>query len=319
MTPNKKTKEKILAIATVLFLFLIVGTLFFSISLNNKRVTEKLRAEVLALKKETANKITLQSLSVAENITDQLSGRSILLVGLTDGGTQRVLFEKNPDLSLPIASITKLMLAIVTLENLDLNTTITATTDYIGQEESAFILETDRKYHVKELLANALISSDNDSARLLSSALGENNFIAKMNTKAEELGLNQTHFSNVTGLDPILPSLGPLNISTANDLAKLMLYIKKYQPKILSITANTSHNFCDINGYCKLVMSTNKLLENKDFRFKIIGGKTGSTDLAGRNLVLLSEISDGLTLLSVVLGAEDNFADTINLINNLKI
>jgi len=219
---------------------------------------------------------------------------------------------------LPIASITKLMTAVIILENIKLETEIKATRDYIGLEESTFVLETDKIYTVKELLANMLISSDNDSARLLSSTLGEVNFIAKMNLKAKELGLTKTNYFNVTGLDPDKSS-NEVNVSSANDLANLLIYIKNKHPKILELTANPSYGFCDINNYCKTVTSTDKFLNDKDFKFKIVGGKTGSTDLAQKNLALIIEPIDDITIINIVLGAKDNFLDTESLINNITI
>ena len=229
--------------------------------------------------------------------------------------------SKNSDLALPIASLTKLMDAVIILENVNPQTEVTATLDYVGLEESAYVLEIGKKYTVNELLANALVSSDNDSARLLSSTLGENNFIAKMNSKAKDLGLTQTSFTNPTGLDPATSSaqLSKPNVSSVTDLANLLLYIKNKHPEILKLTTTASYNFCDINNYCKKVVSTDKLLGDKTFKFKIIGGKTGNTDLAGKNLALITEPLNGVFLLNIVLGSADNFADTVSLINNVKI
>jgi len=171
---------------------------------------------------------------------------------------------------------------------------------------------------VKELLANMLIASDNDSARLLAGSLGTENFISKMNNKAQELSLTKTYFVNVTGLDPQKPVV-ELNISSPNDLANLLIYIKNKHPEILKLTTNATYNFCDVNNYCKIINNTDKLLGDAGFKFKIIGSKTGSTDVALKNLALITTATDNIFLLNIVLGSKDNFLDTQTLINNIII
>ena len=87
----------------------------------------------------------------------------------------------------------------------------------------------------------------------------------------------------------------------------------------MKITTEPEYNICDVNNYCKVVISTDKFLTDKTFPYKIIGGKTGSTDLAEKNLALMLKTENNITIINIVLGAEDNFADTMSLINNLKI
>ncbi|MEI6190817.1 MAG: serine hydrolase [bacterium] len=318
MLPEEKTKEKILALLTVFLLFLFVGILFFSISLNNKNKTEILKRQVLKIKADREMTAKLSQIQIATSSLPDLTSESFITLAITDNGAKKILIQKNPDWALPIASITKLMTAVVILENVNPETKIKATRDYIGLKESAFILETDHFYTVKELLANMLISSDNDSARLLSSTLGEVNFVAKMNLKAQELNLTKTNYFNVTGLDPVRPDLNA-NLSSPDDLANLLIYIKNKHPEILNLTTNSSYNFCDIDNNCKLINSTDKFLSDKDFKFKIVGGKTGSTDLAKKNLVLMVEPVANVTIINIVLGAKDNFVDTGSLINNIII
>ncbi len=310
--------QKIIALLFVFILFFVVGYLFFSISKKNKEKTIILRNKVIEQQKERALNEKLNNLRLASTTIPVLNSKAYLTLAVSYNGLEKVIFDKNTNLVLPIASLTKLMVAVIVMENINLDTEITATRDYIGKEESYFVLEAGRKYTVREILSNALISSDNDSARLLSSLLGVDNFITKMNLKASELGLSQTRFVNVTGLDPADFNEEFLNISTVTDLANLLIYIKKTHPEILKITTNSSYNFCDIDNYCKLIMSTNKLLNNPDFPFKIIGGKTGSTDLAGKNLVLFLNYFDDILLINIVLGAEDNFADTLSIISHIN-
>ena len=309
-------KDKIIALFTVAILFAVVGSLFYFISLDNKNKTTALRNLVIQLqrKKEITNNFKM--VQMATSTLSGITSRSFLTIAITEDGQKKVIAERSPNLVLPIASITKLMVAVITMENIDPETEVKATLDYIGKEESAFILETDKKYTVRELLTNSLVSSDNDSARLLSSTMGEVNFIAKMNNKASELGLTNTSFVNVTGLDPAKIT-GKVNMSTATDLANLLIYIKNNYPEILKITAKPQYNFCDINGYCKMVLSTDKLINDDSFKYKIIGGKTGSTDLALKNLAIIISPINGIYIVNIVLGATDNFADTRSIINNI--
>ena len=318
MTSTQETKQKILALLTVFFLFAIVGSLLFSISLDNKHKTEILKAKVAKIKAEKEIIEKLAKIQTATSTLADMTAESYLTIAITDNGLEKILQQKNPDYSLPIASITKLMVAVITLENVLPELEIKATTDYIGLEESVFVLETDKIYTVKELLANTLIASDNDSARLLSSTIGTDNFIIKMNTKAQELGLTKTNYFNVTGLDPIKPDLNA-NLSSPNDLAKLLLYIKDKHPEILKLTTNTTYNFCDINNYCKVINSTDKLLSDESFKYKIVGGKTGFTDLAGKNLALMTSATTSVSIINIVLGSKDHFKDTQALINNIII
>jgi len=318
MIPTNNKKEKILAVFTVIFLFIVVGSLLFLISLNNKKNTDTLRLLVREQQARNETVKNFQNIQANGPATSTLTSKSYLSLAFIDTGTKKNIQEKNPNLVLPIASITKLMVGVITLENIDLETEVTATVNYIGREESAFVLEDGKTYKTGELLMNALISSDNDSARLLSSILGENNFIDKMNTKAAELGMTSTHYANVTGLDPAT-STQDINTSTVTDLANLLSYIIEKHPDLLKITTKTSYNVCDINNYCKLVTNTDKLLGNPDFRHKIIGGKTGSTDLAGKNLALVVNFSNNIFLINIVLGSENSFFDTTSLINNIVI
>jgi D-alanyl-D-alanine carboxypeptidase len=292
--------------------------LLFFISLNNKIRTEILKNKVIRQQIENEIRSRLEKISLDPSPLEAVTSKAFFTMALTDSGIKKILLQKNQNNPLPIASITKLMVAVVAMENINLDTVVTATADYVGKEQSAYVLELGKKYTAKELLANTLIASDNDSARLLSSALGENNFIAKMNRKAKEIGMKQTRYVNVTGLDPTDASAG-FNASSVNDLANLLIYIKDKHPEILAITSKNRYSFCDTNKDCKDIVNTDKLLDSKNLQFRIIGGKTGSTDLAGKNLALVMRIDAGISLINIVLGSQDNFADSISLINHVRI
>ena len=141
MPADKKTKEKLLAGLTVFLLFLAVGSLLFYISRKNMARTDALRQQVIMQKTIQENKRKLEKIylknqsaldgvnyaSPATAVVDgpAINGQAFLTLALTADGTQKVLTAKNPDLALPIASITKLMVAAVIAENVDLETAVT--------------------------------------------------------------------------------------------------------------------------------------------------------------------------------------------------
>ncbi len=319
MEQKIKTQDKIISLFTVIILFILMGGILGFISYNNKIKTENLRLKVLEQRKINLKQERIDSIVLATSTLSEINSRSFLTAIIMDGKIEKILQEKNPDLVLPIASISKLLVALVAKENIDLQTEVTATPEYIGGEESFFVIEPYKKYLIKDIIANILISSDNDSARLLVGLLGESIFMEKIKEKTVELEMFHTNFVNSTGLDTKDAVNNGLNISTVNDLVKLIIYIQDKHPDLLSLTRNKEFNFCDTNNFCKIIKNTNKILGMESFPLEIIGGKTGTTDLALRNLLLLTKVYDNIYLITIVLGSEDNFTDTLLLINNIKI
>jgi D-alanyl-D-alanine carboxypeptidase (penicillin-binding protein 5/6) len=319
MEPKIKIQGKIISLLVVLIMFSLVGGLLIFISYNNKVKTDNLKIKVLEQRRINLKKQILNNIVLATSTLPEIKSRAYLTAIMVDGKIEKILQEKNPDLVLPIASISKLLTTVVAKENINLKTEVTATAEYIGDEESYFVIEPNRKYLVKDIMANALIASDNDSARLLAGIFNENIFIEKINTKARELDMLHTSFVNSSGLDTKDPVKDGLNVSTVNDLAKLIIYMEDKHPDLLALTRNKEFNFCDTNNFCKVIKNTNKLLDLEDFPLDIVAGKTGTTDLALKNLLLLTKLDDGINIINIVLGSEDNFADTLSLINNIKI
>ncbi|MFA4890333.1 MAG: hypothetical protein WC587_01725 [Candidatus Paceibacterota bacterium] len=201
-----------------------------------------------------------------------------------DVAKNKPIFELNADTRLPLASLTKIMTAVVALEN-------------IPQEQKT-----------ADLLSIMLVSSSNDAAVALSlgvelpSGLGSSTpFVSLMNKKAEEIGMAQTSFFNPTGLDVSFESAGAYG--SARDAAKLMEYFVKNYPKVAEATRYES-----LNVGSKNFKNTDKLAE---FLPGIIAGKTGTTDLAGGNLVVAIDIGLGHPVIIAVLGSteEGRFED----------
>jgi len=221
-----------------------------------------------------------------------------------DISTGMVLYEKNIHDRLPIASITKLMTIMITLEENNLEDVVTISKNAANTGGTSMGLKAGEKIKVKDLLEGALIQSANDAAI----ALAENNaktveeFTKKMNKKALTLGLLNTHYSNPAGLED------KDNYSSAYDLAKLSRYI--YQKQFIKQVASTKDTTVTSVGgdYTHKLTSTNDLLGNKYYKVK--GLKTGTTDAAGLCLISIAENDKGNEILTIVLNSPSRFTET---------
>lgn len=209
-----------------------------------------------------------------------------------DGGA---LYAKNADSRRLIASTTKLMTALVCLENTSLDDVFTAQERHCRVEGSSMYLKAGERYTVKELLLGLLLSSGNDAALALAeyTAGSEGAFVQLMNRKAQELGLRDTHFENPHGLD------GKTHLSTALDLARLMLACME-NGAFRSLALQRS---AEVKGLT--LLNHNKLLTLCP---GCVGGKTGYTRAAGRCLVSCCE-REGLRLVCVTLSDPDDWND----------
>jgi D-alanyl-D-alanine carboxypeptidase (penicillin-binding protein 5/6) len=222
---------------------------------------------------------------------------------VVDLNSAKVLFEKNSYERLPIASITKLMTALIIVEENDLNEIVTVSQNAASIGGSTMFLQANEEITVENLLHGLLINSGNDAAI----ALAEHNsgdvetFVEKMNKRARELGLANTNYTNPTGLDDIN------NYSSADDIAKLGTFIyrnpsvkeivKTQEIKVQDLTKTKNHN----------LNNTNQLL---DSYLKVLGLKTGRTEAAGQCLTAISENSTGKKIITVVLNSPDRFQET---------
>ncbi len=220
-----------------------------------------------------------------------------------DRKTGKILFEKNPHVRMPMASITKLMTALLVIEENQLDEIVTVSANAAATPGSDMNLQSGEKITVESLVKGLMINSANDAAV----ALAEHNagsttaFIKKMNKRAEELALSNTHFSNPTGLDD------PGNYSSPFDLAKLGNYI--YNNKIIQEAANTAvGETFSADGQTKHQLeTTNQLINNYP---GIKGLKTGQTDAAGLCLIAIAENEGKNEIVSVVLNSPDRFKET---------
>ena len=227
-----------------------------------------------------------------------LSAQSALLMEVQSG---QVLFAQNEDERLPMASTTKIMTALVAVEQGDPRQLCVVSKRAAGKEGSSLYLKAGEVYTLEQLLYGLLLRSGNDAAAVIAESVGgsEENFVQLMNETARRIGLNNTHFDNPSGLN------GDTHYTTARELALLTAY------------ALQNEEFCRYFGAKQYVIEQaptheGRTLVNKHrlltSRQDVIGGKTGYTKASGRCLVTAAH-SGGMTLVAVTINDPDDWAD----------
>jgi len=223
---------------------------------------------------------------------------------LLDG---KPLYEFRTDKRWPIASVTKLMTALVARELLSPGEVIVITPEAVAAEGAAGGFSAYEKYRLSELEEAVLAVSSNDAAFAIAAHYGETDFIREMNRMAALLGMNETNFSDPTGI-----SLQ--NRSTATDLFRLVKFIWEEEPGIFEITRQPSVVITDELGRSRTLANINIFAGRADF----LGGKTGSLPEAHGNLVSIFKLPDETSpVVIVVLGAGDRFEETENILGKL--
>ncbi len=220
---------------------------------------------------------------------------------LINGATGQMLWGKNPEKPLSMASTTKIMTALLLCENADLSKVITATEEMVTVEGSSMGLLPNDKVSYRALLYGMLLSSGNDAANTvaLSLAGSAEKFSTLMNKKAAEIGMENTHFVTASGLD----AAG--HYSTAFDMAKLARYAME-NPEFRAAAASKYATLEYGNPpYKRTLKNHNKLLWNYE---GAIGVKTGYTKKSGRCLVSAA-VRDGEYLIAVTLNAPSDWSD----------
>lgn len=218
-----------------------------------------------------------------------------------------VVFSQNSRKKLPIASLTKLMTALVVLEKYDLTQPVTIGESALAQEGEQGVLKVGEVFLVKDLLYITLIESSNRAAFALSEIMGSKTFIKEMNQTAKRIGLENTYFADSTGLSGS-------SYSTPEDLAILTRYLFEHYPLFEKIVSQKEYDIYLLDGiFHHRLMSTNKLLgEASD----ILGGKTGYTTIAkGCLMVIQKGKEDKSYFIHVILGADDRFLEMQKIIN----
>jgi serine-type D-Ala-D-Ala endopeptidase (penicillin-binding protein 7) len=288
----------------------------YSASASNARKARLARARAAARRRESQRMHALRSLQEAmtpryktdatgEKVPDVRAAAAIIF----NPATGEVLWQENAQDKRSIASITKVMTAVVFLEdNPDLDQVITVERGDVYAASTTHLKANDR-LKLDDVLHLTLIASDNAAARVLArvSHGGTASFVERMNEKALELGLEATTFADPSGLNPA-------NISSAYDLSRLISFAagdERISPIMRTANYSVTTNRRTIN-----IHSTNRLVMGGDI--DVLGGKTGFISKAGYCLATLLRLPTGNQVAVVVLGARSNpgrFWETRHLFN----
>ena len=217
---------------------------------------------------------------------------------LCEASTGQVIFEKNADERRPVASVNKVMTILLTLEAVDegrvsLEDQVTVSPRAASMGGSQAFLDAGERYKLSELLKTVIVASANDSAVALAEHLAgtEESFVRLMNTRAEELGLTNTHYANCTGLPT------QEHYTTARDVAKLSAQLDLH-PIYYRYSTIWMDEIKHRGGRVTSLTNTNRLIR---FYPGCDGYKTGSTNEA-RYCVSATAKKEGMRLIAVVLG-----------------
>ncbi|WP_243296882.1 D-alanyl-D-alanine carboxypeptidase family protein [Bacillus litorisediminis] len=226
---------------------------------------------------------------------------------LIDQDTGRVLYEKRAHEKRRIASITKIMTAIIAIESGKLDENVTVSEQAVRTEGSSLYLKAGEKIKLQDLVYGLMLRSGNDAAVAIAEHVGGSleGFVFLMNQKAAELGMRNTHFANPHGLDD-----SDDHYSTAYDMAILTSYAMKNEAykKIAGTKVYRAPN--PYEKWDRVWRNKNKLLTR--LYEHSTGGKTGYTKLAGRTLVSTASL-DNMNLVAVTLNAPSDWNDHINM------
>lgn len=254
--------------------------------------------------------VDIQVEPLAKIVTEQVQPPEIASrAGLViETHSNETLFEKNVWGVFPIASLTKLMTALVVREHLELETIVEVNPQATGIDGSTLGLNSNERITVRDLLRGLLIPSGNDAAFALSMAVAgtPEQFVVLMNERTKALGLENTRFVDPAGL-------GDGNVSSAFELAHLAKQVFR-DPFLAEVMKEEAALLKSVDEkYAHDIKNTNRLL-GTDLGGRIIAGKTGTTQSAGQCLIAYLKTDSDRTILSIVLGSPDRYADMQSII-----
>jgi D-alanyl-D-alanine carboxypeptidase len=289
----------------VLFLYIISGIrLVFENSLQvqgQAAFSESVSGEIQNVLPQDISENIIQPFPM-EDPKLEVNAESAISVESNLNGAEKIIFEKNGNTQLPIASLTKLMTAVIVLDNYNLSDTIVVDKIADSQNPMKQDVKLGDMMPVESFLDIMLIESSNKSAYALSEKMGEPAFVSLMNRKAREIGMENTFFIDPTGLSPE-------NVSTANDLASFAKYILKNYPLIAEISRIKELYVPGVGD----IINTNQILQEFP---NVICSKTGfTTEAKGCLLLVMNNPQNNNYLISVILGADDRFSEMKKLID----
>ena len=241
-------------------------------------------------------RLALGEMPMEEGTPFTLTSPSVIL---TEPRTGKVIFEKNADERRPVASVTKVMTILLTLEaidegRVDADDSVLVSPRASGMGGSQVFLDANKDYRLRDLLKSVIVASANDAAVALAEYMdgAEEAFVRRMNQRAQELGLTNTHYVNCTGL----PAQG--HYTTARDVAKLSAQLDAH-PLYYEFSTIWMDELTHPGGRVTQLTNTNRLIR---FYSGCDGYKTGSTNEA-KYCICATAQKNGLRLIAVVLGA----------------
>lgn len=292
---NFDHKKRIKYFAWTLFSLSVISIIFFIILVSS-------------LDKNTQYK-TKNTNNYLENV--DIKAKSFFVL---DVKNDKELFSKNKELALPLASLTKIITVITANGEMDKSKKIEIKEEYLTPEGDSALVPGD-VWDAESLMDFTLLTSSNDGAYALAKEVSKQNqytiqdFIKKMNEMAKKIGMKNSYFSNVHGLDDDTEKSGAYG--SAEDIATMFDYMLKENPQRLEAThydkmaLKSSANVYD-------AVNTNIFVDKIP---SILGSKTGYTDLAGGNLAIAFDAGMNRPIIIAVLGStqEDRFKDTLKL------
>ncbi len=302
---NSKKAKKINGLRLFIIAFALSSLLFVGINFFQKKL-ENFFSDYISQPYQEIHYVTIPQ--EIKKPKPEIDARATISFEVKKNGASRILFKKNAEQLLPIASITKLMTAIVVFENdsqksYDMDKRAVISKLAASQEDVPVFgnLKFGENFSIEALLNFMLVYSSNDAAWALSEKDGTEKFVEKMNEKAKELGLTNTKFINPTGIDPdplkySVETVESFNHSTTKDLALISRYILDKYPSIFEITAKKS------------LYSIPKGIKEIELREgqKLIGGKTGYTDEAKGCMLIIIEKENSAKVINVILGTSSS-------------
>ena len=251
-------------------------------------------------------------------LQDRLEGDTFVLYDIT---REKFLFAYNAEHAVPLASITKLMTALVAHETTLAEETVTIHPHAIETEGDSGLLAGEQ-WNKGDLIGFTLITSSNDGAEALAASVGSvwhlkgdetvveykkvDAFVDRMNMRARELGFSTMKFQNPSGLDWGQGAEG--GVGSGKDVAKLLAYMYQNTPELLAYTQVGSDVFVSESGFVHTAYNTNPYVYSVS---GILGSKTGFTNLAGGNLAVVFDAGFAHPIVAVTLGStrEGRFKD----------
>lgn len=287
-------------------LFSVVPILFFALFVYGSQIyisgKEVDQIESQPLLSSMSDAQIFETFETKEDSKEDINASACISVETNLDGDQKIIFEKNNNAKFPIASLTKLMTAVVVLDNYNLSEKIVLSKEADARPPMKVDFKAGDIFTIKEYLYVMLVESSNKAAFALSEKMGHEKFINLMNKKAKDIGLQNTRFSDPAGLSQE-------NISTIDDLTFFAKYILRSYPMIAEISTIKKYELHDFGE----IENTNQLLLEVP---EIILSKTGFTNEAGGCLlIILNNKKDKNYIINIILGADDRFLEMKKLIN----